>query len=317
MSAAYHVCPTETNVQFDYTFMYVTVGILLWILLHRRRADPNEAMNVVYGGCAYAVLLNILGLRFSRSGVFWIILGLFDLILTLYLLFSVFVRWEPHRFCSTSRIVWRSPWLTSVLPLSVLLVVWSLFVYGFRSQGSSAGAGTEFSQYLLVYVVSVFAIVLLFYIIRKIQCGERIHWYVILHGVVSIVLAVLALKQLKHRIYNKRALPYTSRELNEDCVLFGLFDAHDIWHFLSTFAVYFGAMMILTIDDDLIMELRSRIHTVEFYDGKESVICGCLETRPSSEGVFSRRPEPRVNLSDAPVYPRPLRFELRNPLRWY
>lgn len=42
-----------------------------------------------------------------------------------------------------------------------------------------------------------------------------------------------------------------SLELNGPCMLFGFFDAHDLWHFLSAFGCFFVMWFVLIIDDDI------------------------------------------------------------------
>lgn len=50
-----------------------------------------------------------------------------------------------------------------------------------------------------------------------------------------------------------------SRDQNQDCVVFDFFDYHDVWHMLSAFGLFFGALMMLTLDDDLLTTQRKDI----------------------------------------------------------
>ena len=43
--------------------------------------------------------------------------------------------------------------------------------------------------------------------------------------------------------------PSASREGNRDCVLLGFYDAHDLWHFASSFALAFSFLILLSLDD--------------------------------------------------------------------
>jgi hypothetical protein len=50
-----------------------------------------------------------------------------------------------------------------------------------------------------------------------------------------------------------------SRDSNKECILFGFYDTHDTWHFLSALWLFFSAVLILTLDDNLDHVLRSKI----------------------------------------------------------
>lgn len=62
-----------------------------------------------------------------------------------------------------------------------------------------------------------------------------------------------------HKTISWAETPARSREFNKPCVLFKFFDNHDIWHFLSAFAMFFSFMVLLTLDDDLVEVHRSQI----------------------------------------------------------
>ena len=49
---------------------------------------------------------------------------------------------------------------------------------------------------------------------------------------------------------NKTSSPENSRDQNEECVIFGFFDWHDLWHFLSSFALLMGAFVIMFISSE-------------------------------------------------------------------
>ena len=46
---------------------------------------------------------------------------------------------------------------------------------------------------------------------------------------------------------NKTSSPENSRGHNEECVILGFFDWHDLWHFLSSFALLMGAFVVMFI----------------------------------------------------------------------
>lgn len=53
--------------------------------------------------------------------------------------------------------------------------------------------------------------------------------------------------------------PALSRLVNQDCHFLGFYDNHDLWHFWSALGIFCTAMQQLTVDDDLVDQLRSTI----------------------------------------------------------
>ena len=49
---------------------------------------------------------------------------------------------------------------------------------------------------------------------------------------------------------SKTSSPENSRDQNEECVIFGFFDWHDLWHFLSSFALLMGAFVVMFISSE-------------------------------------------------------------------
>jgi len=50
------------------------------------------------------------------------------------------------------------------------------------------------------------------------------------------------------RITDKNEEPYTSREINQECVLLDYFDSHDIWHFLSALGLFSFVISLFILD---------------------------------------------------------------------
>lgn len=44
------------------------------------------------------------------------------------------------------------------------------------------------------------------------------------------------------------------------CILLDFFDDHDIWHFLSSIAMFGSFLVLLTLDDDLDTVQRDKIY---------------------------------------------------------
>ena len=43
--------------------------------------------------------------------------------------------------------------------------------------------------------------------------------------------------------------PALSRDKNADCLVLSFYDSHDMWHFVSAFALFFSFLILMTLDD--------------------------------------------------------------------
>lgn len=48
--------------------------------------------------------------------------------------------------------------------------------------------------------------------------------------------------------------------LHKDCILFEFYDTHDAWHLLSAYGLFFNALTLLALDDDLTSTPRDEIY---------------------------------------------------------
>ncbi|CAG9134341.1 unnamed protein product [Plutella xylostella] len=114
-----------------------------------------------------------------------------------------------------------------------------------------ANHSRDFASHLLLVLMSNLFLYTLFYIVMKLLSGERIRWY-------SWVFIALTYSTWFTSSYfyldqstNWALTPAESRRSNRQCSLLQLYDSHDIWHFLSSIAMFFSFIMYLTIDDNL------------------------------------------------------------------
>ena len=53
--------------------------------------------------------------------------------------------------------------------------------------------------------------------------------------------------------------PAASRALNQQCLVLNFYDTHDLWHFMSSMALFLSFSVLLKLDDDLHMKPRQEI----------------------------------------------------------
>jgi hypothetical protein len=152
--------------------------------------------------------------------------------------------------------------LRHLLPLRrdrLLLVValnitnWGLLIYGVQAHG------VDVPSFLLMILVSNFFVYLVYYITMKLVRKETVTWKPILCMILSTCSWGPALYFFNSGLISWDEDAAHSREGNAPCLLWQFFDAHDIWHICSSFALFFGALMLLTLDDDLADVPRTKI----------------------------------------------------------
>lgn len=100
---------------------------------------------------------------------------------------------------------------------------------------------------------------LIYFVTFQICNKERILLQPFMFIILSILFWAAALYFFIHRTISWALTPAQSRLYNKSCELLNFFDNHDIWHFLSAFAMFFSFMVLLTLDDDLVDVHRSQI----------------------------------------------------------
>ena len=94
---------------------------------------------------------------------------------------------------------------------------------------------------------------------RRRVCNQQC-FIALLFAVPAITCGVVAGKYFLDRNYDRNKSPAQSRDMNDDCVFLNFYDNHDLWHFVSSAAIFFSLLSILSLDDDLIDTSRDQIH---------------------------------------------------------
>ncbi|KAJ8403735.1 hypothetical protein AAFF_G00346030 [Aldrovandia affinis] len=236
LSACYHVCPNYTNFQFDTSFMYMIAGLCMLKLYQKRHPDINASAYTAYACLAAVIFFSVLGVVFGKGNtVFWIVFSVIHILATMLLSTQLYYmgRWRLD-----SGIVRRmlyviytdcirqcsGPMYIDRMVLLVMgnIVNWSLAAYGLIERPN------DFASYLLAIAICNLLLYFAFYIIMK-------------------------------GLSTWQKTPAESREHNRECILLSFFDDHDIWHFLSSIAMFGSFLVLLTMDDDLDHVQRDKI----------------------------------------------------------
>uniref|UniRef100_A0A8C8SBP3 SID1 transmembrane family member 2 n=1 Tax=Pelusios castaneus TaxID=367368 RepID=A0A8C8SBP3_9SAUR len=268
LSACYHVCPNYTNFQFDTSFMYMIAGLCMLKLYQKRHPDINASAYSAYACLAIVIFFSVVGVVFGKENtVFWIVFSIIHIIATLLLSTQLYYmgRWKldsgiPRRIlhvlytdcvrqCSGPMYVDRM-----VLLVMGNIINWSLAAYGLVVRPN------DFASYLLAIGICNLLLYFAFYIIMKLRSSERIKLIPLLCIICTSVVWGFALFFFFQGLSTWQKTPAESRQHNRDCILLSFFDDHDIWHFLSSIAMFGSFLVLLTLDDDLDCVQRDKIY---------------------------------------------------------
>ncbi|XP_068601938.1 SID1 transmembrane family member 2 [Brachionichthys hirsutus] len=267
LSACYHVCPNYTNFQFDTSFMYMIAGLCMLKLYQKRHPDINASAYTAYACLAAVIFFSVLGVVFGKGNLFfWITFSVIHIVATLLLSIQLYYmgRWKMDsgvlrrmasiiytdciRQCSGPMYIDRM-----VLLVMGNIVNWSLASYGLLERPN------DFASYLLAIAICNLLLYFAFYIIMKLRSGERIQFLPLVCILFTAVVWGWALFFFFQGLSTWQETPAESREHNRDCILLSFFDDHDIWHFLSSIAMFGSFLVLLTMDDDLDTVQRDKI----------------------------------------------------------
>ncbi|KAF7699706.1 SID1 transmembrane family member 2 isoform X1 [Silurus meridionalis] len=268
LSGCYHVCPNYTNFQFDTSFMYMIAGLCMLKLYQKRHPDINASAYSAYACLAAVIFFSVLGVVFGKGNtVFWIVFSVLHIVFTLLLSTQLYYmgRWRLDtgivrrifnviytdciRQCSGPMYIDRM-----VLLVMGNIVNWSLAAYGLIKKPN------DFASYLLAIAICNLLLYFAFYIIMKLRSGERIQCLPLVFILFTAVVWGFALFFFFQGLSTWQKTPAESREHNRDCILLSFFDDHDIWHFLSSIAMFGSFLVLLTLDDDLDTVQRDKIY---------------------------------------------------------
>ncbi|XP_029429178.1 SID1 transmembrane family member 2 isoform X2 [Rhinatrema bivittatum] len=268
LSACYHVCPNYTNFQFDTSFMYMIAGLCMLKLYQKRHPDINASAYSAYACLAFIIFFSVLGVVFGKGNlVFWIIFSVIHVVATMLLSTQLYYmgRWrlDSGVFRRILYIVYTDcirqcsgPMYVDRMVLLVMgnIINWSLAAYGLIMRPN------DFASYLLAIGICNLLLYFAFYIIMKLRSGERIQFIPFLCIICTSVVWGFALFFFFQGLSTWQKTPAESREHNRDCILLNFFDDHDIWHFLSSIAMFGSFLVLLTLDDDLNTVQRDKIY---------------------------------------------------------
>ena len=104
------------------------------------------------------------------------------------------------------------------------------------------------------------------YVVRKFkeikisECHSKLRYFILnLFLVLFLALGMLGGYYYSKKLQSRNLPPAESRNRNEECSFGDFFDNHDLWHFLSSTALFLALLFLLSLDDDLFNSPRNQI----------------------------------------------------------
>lgn len=268
LSGSYHVCPSQSNFQFDSSFMYVMAVLCMVKLYQNRHPDINASAYATFGVLAISILLGMIGI-FEGNLVFWIFFIIIYVLTCFYLSIKIYYMgcWSiskssmRHIYHILVSDFWSGP-LNVLKPCYlarfVLLALgnicnWGLALFALYKHPKN------FPVFLLTIFMANTLLYFFFYIVMKYLNKEKVRILTWIFLMMSTLCAITALYFFTFKVISWSKTPAESRLFNRECLLLRFYDSHDIWHFLSATGMFFTFMVLLTLDDDLSHTHHSKI----------------------------------------------------------
>ncbi|XP_031827510.1 SID1 transmembrane family member 1 isoform X2 [Nomia melanderi] len=270
LSGSYHVCPNSSNFQFDTSFMYIIAVLCMIKIYQTRHPDINARAPITFGILALIIFIGLMGVL-NGSIFFWVTFTIAHLSICLFLTIQIYYmgRWRWYGFRGIiTRMIQNCRYDLRIgighlfrplyLGRFIMLVVANLCNVGLAVFGNITHE-KNFATFLLAILMSNLILYTLFYIVMKKCHKERILLQPLMYIILSIIFWAAAMYFFINKTISWALTPAQSRLYNKPCMFLSFFDSHDIWHFLSAFAMFFSFMVLLTLDDDLVDVHRSQI----------------------------------------------------------
>jgi len=281
MSSCYHLCPTDVNFQFDTTYMYLLAIFMTINLFKSRHPDLSPDATTAFALLAISVFFGVVSVYMDvdiqddyLNIIFLVsfLWGCATFAVVFYGVDSVDLAGKvdlknKENFQWINGAGWKIIYLWVPRLTKHILDNWRTkfksktrfwFLVIFMSVNTMLGIAlllifeTDFPSVLLFIFLTNVGMYLTFYLVMKKLAGERLTWPTLIFLVLTAVFMLPALYFFRSEVKDTGVGPALSKEINQPCFEgLNYFDNHDVWHFLSSFGLFFALAFLLTLDDDV------------------------------------------------------------------
>uniref|UniRef100_V5G0U6 SID1 transmembrane family member 1 n=2 Tax=Anoplophora glabripennis TaxID=217634 RepID=V5G0U6_ANOGL len=259
LSACYHICPSQSNYQFDTSFMYIMAVLCMVKLYQNRHPDINASAYSTFTIVGVAIFLAMLGILNGGLAI-WVVFAVSYTALCIVLSFKIyFLNYVVNGVKELHREIKTRGYSTDVfLPIRrgrfIFLLITNAVNLGLLIAGLCVYPQnlTDFGTFLLGLLMANAVLHAIFYTSMKLIHGERICFEAVCYGLLSIAAWTAASVFFLDPATLWTVTPAESRQWNQNCILLGFYDKHDVWHLLSAPGLYFTFMYLMCLDDDIV-----------------------------------------------------------------
>ena len=261
-SSIYHICPSKLNFQFDTTFMIIGLLLAFLTIYNKRHKYSIIKPFKFYLMVFFVLTLNVLSLNTENNYIqLWFWGALFVFVSYVMIFGSIYIYYGKEYDLDIESFTTFISKIKSLKhkdkPRFILLVILNTFVLG--SCIFAAFVKPNFTEWILMTSFVNLAIYFTHYIALKIINKETVFFKIWIAIIFDIALLVGALYFFINNPTNIFESLEDSKKLNKECVLFNYFDNHDIWHILSSMALFVFMNILLYLDDDLIYDITETV----------------------------------------------------------
>ncbi len=264
LSMCYHICPTESNFQFDTTFMHIIAALCFLKVYQFRHADEDSAG--IFMGMGAVVCIEVVGIASGGGTAFWCFALVAYFVLSV--LFTAVIIYCPETDSVAASLTSLVLSFLSVFRLTSrpdhfsgrrLALACSMNALNLCFLISGAVTRPGISIYLLTILICNLGAYVIYYALMKLTHRERLSGVTMAYIALGISVWLTAAVFYAGVDYAIEMTPAESRDLNSECLVLDVFDAHDVWHVLSASGLFCAFMVLLTFDDGVAFVPRSQL----------------------------------------------------------
>ena len=251
-SLVYHLCPSELTFQFDTGFMFVIAGLIVVLLYNGIEMKENsgergfvDAANFFLYFLVPLYIFNYLGTRSHLTPGLVNAPAFFTFAAIWWILITFWTGWKlfPDFSCSIS-----------YMKENLCKCFW--FFLGFVLPFIVCGVSSSNIPQAFLFTCIIEGVIA---IIGNALCNwKKIKWakweegskcnvciQVAYFGTIVILWGFAGWIFAKKATTDKSLTPEKSRDHNQECIILNFFDAHDLWHILSSHALLMSAYVVM------------------------------------------------------------------------